>query len=216
MSTLYILFILLTLVNRNLSITQTDRNKSHKKLNQQQASNKSATETTEDEYILGVKKALNSYIQTNKLGNEQINNFQFESLLILHLDLSASKIIGTGNSYVVFGCKSPSYLNTSKNRVLLGKSNELIRHLYEGIKSTIDNGRRQIQCDLETNIWKEAASKFRLLVFEPTKKNFDFIVDENVLKYALGFDLIKNWKSPFNESLIVSVLKVYHHPRFFY
>ena len=160
MSALYILFILLILVNRNLSLTQTARNKSHsyfdkKKINQQ----KSTFDTNEDEYILGEKKALNSYIQTNKLGNEQINYFQFESLLILHLDLSASRIVGTGNSYVVFGCKSPSYLNISKHRVLLSKSNELIRHLYEGIKSTINNGRRQIQCDLETNIWKEAASK---------------------------------------------------------
>lgn len=69
MSTVYILFILLTLANRNLSLTQTDRNKSRKKINQQQVSNKSATETIEDEYILGVKKALNSYIQTNKLSN---------------------------------------------------------------------------------------------------------------------------------------------------
>lgn len=135
------------------------------------------------------------------------------------LGLRSSKLLGNGSFYVVFDCKHPSYLDTSKKKQRIEWTSELMRHRSEEIKSRVDG--RRVMCDLPTNVWKEAAKESRLLVYNPHVKRFNYTLNENLLKYVLRLDNAGGnhrvvAKTNLNESLIVSILKVYHHPRFFY
>lgn len=131
--------------------------------------------------------------------------------------ISTSKLLGNGDSFVIYDCHKPSYLDSNKKKVELDTKNELIEHRSLITKSAVSG--KKLECDMPTNVWKEVSKEQKLVVFNPSSKKFDFILNENLMRYVLKIDVSKgrSMRIPsLNQSLIVSILKIYHHPRYFY
>lgn len=93
-----------------------------------------------------------------------------------------------------------------------------INQNQEGNHSRVNE--KKIVCDLPTNIWKEVDITRRLISFNPIKKHFGYVFNEEDLKLVLRLDMYKldeeQKKMINNQSLIVSILKTFHHPRYFH
>lgn len=78
---------------------------------------------------------------------------------------------------------------------------------------------KNIFCDLPTNTWKEKDKYPRLVTYNPTKNEFGFILDDIDLQLVLRLDMYdlaeEEMKKLNNQSLIVSIQKTFHHPRYF-
>lgn len=115
----------------------------------------------------------------------------------------------------MFNCSHPSYLDNQRKTVVL-KGTE-INENQDGITSIV-NGKKVI-CDLPTNLWREEQITLRFITFNPKLKKFAYFFNEEDLKLLLRLDMIKTTPEqmkPLNEGLVVSILKTYHHPRYFY
>lgn len=125
-------------------------------------------------------------------------------------------IVNDGTRYIVFNCSKPVYLDLNKNIIPI-ESTE-INSYQEGNNSKV-NGKK-IVCDLPTNIWKEVDITRRLISFNPVKKHFGYVFNEEDLKLVLRLDMYKlddeQKKMINNQSLIVAILKTFHHPRYFH
>lgn len=119
------------------------------------------------------------------------------------------------SKYIVFDCAEPAYLDSSVARKTL--VNTELGQSKKDEKSTV-NG-RSIVCDLPTNLWKENTARSRLVAYSPAKKKFSFISGLGEMRLILKLDSLKVNKHDLrqlNDSLIVSIFKLFHHPRFFY
>lgn len=120
-----------------------------------------------------------------------------------------------GSRFILFNCSNPTYLNENKEKVILKKTE--INKNQDGIVSSL-NGKK-IVCDLPTNLWRENEITLRLITYNPKKEVFGYFFNEDDLKLLLRLDLIKitpEQLKPLNENLITSILKTYHHPRYYF
>ena len=125
-------------------------------------------------------------------------------------------MVNDGSRFIVFNCSNPTYLNITKKFISI-KNTELNQN-QDGTESQV-NGKK-IFCDLPTNMWKEVEKYPRLVTYNPVKKEFGFVVEEEDLKLLLRLDLYDLTEEQVeklkNESLITSIMKTFHHPRYFY
>ncbi len=132
-------------------------------------------------------------------------------------------MVGDGNSFVVYNCTEPSYLDSYKNRIPL--KGTLFDKNRVNLNTVVDKW--NVRCDLPTNTWRIQS---HYITFNPVKNRFAEIHDEGNIKYILELDQnlnnLKKMHIKINDSnelgtnekmgLIPSLLRTFHHPRYYY
>ncbi|CAF0877661.1 unnamed protein product [Brachionus calyciflorus] len=151
----------------------------------------------EEEFSTLISKITQSHI--DRIGEINQKKFRFTS----------GVLVNDGTRFIVFNCTNPTYLDINKKHIQL-KNTEITEN-QEGNESKI-NGKK-IVCDLPTNMWKEQDTTRRYITYNPNKKEFAYVLDEDDIKLVLRLDLYKlapeQSKKINDESLIVNILKTF-------